>query len=87
MRWLVGATIASAMGAFLIMGLYDYFFAGLLSGVAAAAVKPSLFVGAWTAITTGLGMRDVSQKERRLRRLREKAGGENPDVSGLRKNG
>lgn len=67
MKWLVSATIASAMGAFLLMGLYDYFFAGLLSGVAAAAVKPSLFVGAWTAITTALGMRKYAKGVRHLR--------------------
>lgn len=69
MGWLLGVTIASALGAFLILGLYDYFFAGLLGGVVAGVARPGLFVGTWTAITTGLGVREVSNKKRQLRQV------------------
>ena len=68
MRWLVGYTMASIVGAFLVVRIFEYIFGGAQSALGNAA-KPGLFVATWTAITTGSGMRDVSK---RVRSLREK---------------
>lgn len=75
MSWLVGYVIASMVAAFIVVRLFDYIFSGVVSGLA-HAVRASLFVGVWTAVTTGSGMRDFSK---RLRQLRHR----NREVSGL----
>ena len=68
MRWLVGPTIASLVGAFLVVRIFEYIFGGA-QGALGNAAKAGLFVTTWTTITTGSGMRDFSK---RVRSLREK---------------
>ena len=67
MKWLVGSTLASLVGAFLVVRLFEYLSAGAVHGVAASTTKASLFVTTWTAISTGSGMRAFSKRVRQLR--------------------
>ena len=66
MSWLLSATIASIVGAFFVVRLFEYLAAGLVGSVASTA-KASLFVSVWTAITTGSGMRGFKKIVRGLR--------------------
>lgn len=66
MRWLAGYTLASIVGAFLVVRIFEYLFGGAQSALGNAA-KASLFVATWTTITAGSGMRDVSKRVRQLR--------------------
>ena len=66
MGWLVSQVIASMAGAFLLVKIFDVLIGGVIGGAATAA-KTSLFVSAWTAITTGLGMRRFNKTVRALR--------------------
>lgn len=66
MGWLVGYTLASMVAAFVIVRIFDYLVSGAVGGLAHAA-RTSLFVSAWTAVTTGLGMRDFTKRVRQLR--------------------
>ena len=66
MTWLVGYTMASIVGAFLVVRIFEYIFWGAQSALGNAA-KAGLFVAIWTAITTGSGMHDVSKRTRQLR--------------------
>ena len=66
MSWLIGSTIASMVGALFVVRLFDYLLLGLFSGLA-GAVKLGLFVGVWTMITVGTGMRTVQTRVRSLR--------------------
>ena len=66
MGWLIGYTIASLVGAFFVVRLFEYALAGVAGGLAGVA-KASLFVSVWTAITTGTGMRAFSKTVRGLR--------------------
>ena len=69
MRWLGGATLASLVGAYLVVRAFEHISGGAQNAVV-NVVKPGLFVATWTAITTGSGMHDVTK---RVRSLREKA--------------
>ena len=69
MKWLFNATLASLVGAFLTVRIFEYIVGGPVSSAAVSAAKASLFVATWTAITTGSGMRSFSK---RVRQLREK---------------
>lgn len=60
MAWLFRLTLASMLGAVLVVKLYDVVTGGILGPLAAAA-KKSLFAGTWTAITTGLGVHDAKK--------------------------
>ena len=62
MGWLISYTIASLVGALFVVRLFEY----LVSSFASIA-KVGLFVGVWTAITTGLGMRSFTKMVRQLR--------------------
>ena len=68
MKWLGGPILASLLGAFLVVRIVESVSGGA-QGAVVSAVKASLFVATWTAITTGSGMHDVSK---RVRQLREK---------------
>ena len=68
MKWLSGSMIASIIGAFLVVRLFEYIAGGTVHGVAASTAKASLFVTTWTAITTGSGMRSFSASVRQLRK-------------------
>ena len=73
MGWLVSYTIASIVGALFIMRLFDYVFAGVVGGVAHIA-RLGLFVGMWTTITAKSGMRDFTNKVKRLRKSNRAVG-------------
>ena len=66
MGWLVGYVIASMVGAFIVVRIFEYLAAGLAGGVV-GTVKLGLFVGAWTAITVGSGMHGFTKSVRALR--------------------
>ena len=66
MGWLLGYTIASMIGAFLVVPIFDYVAAGVTGGLGNTA-RLGLFVSTWTAITTGSGMRDFTDRVRQLR--------------------
>ena len=66
MGWLVGYVIASMVGAFIVVRIFEYLVAGLAGGVV-GTVKLGLFVGAWTAITVGSGMHGFTKSVRELR--------------------
>src|SRR3990167_1858726 len=66
MGWLGGYTIASWLGATIIVRIYDLIVGGLVGGGVHTA-RTGLFVGAWTAITTWMGMRDFNGGVRKLR--------------------
>ena len=68
MGWLVGYVIASMVGAFIVVRIFEYLVAGLAGGVV-GTVKLGLFVGAWTAITVGSGMHSFKNKVRHARSL------------------
>lgn len=68
MRWLFGYVIASLVGSFFVVRIFDYIFAGVV-GTAVTAAKAGLFVSIWSAITTGSGMRDVNKRVKQLRRV------------------
>ena len=71
MRWLVGPAIASLVGAFLVVRIFDYIVAGVSTGKTGGAVESAaragLFVATWTAIIAGSGMRGFSARVRQLR--------------------
>jgi hypothetical protein len=66
MNWLVGYTLASMAGAFIVVRIFDYLFAGVVGWFISPA-KLGLFVSTWTAITTGSAMRDFNKRLRHLR--------------------
>ena len=68
MSWLLGYTLASMVGAFIVVRIFDYLFAGLVGGIGHAA-RAVIFVGTWTAITVMEGQRDFSRRVERLRRV------------------
>lgn len=74
MGWLVGYVIASMVGAFVAVRIFDHIFSGVTGSIAGVA-RASLFVGVWTAITAGSGMRAFT---RRMRQLRQKFRGADP---------
>ena len=61
MRWLIGASIVSAVTAFVLVRIAEQLFG--LMGIARAAV----FGGIWTAVTTMAGMRSFNNTARKLR--------------------
>ena len=67
MKWLVGSTLASLVGAFLVVRIFEYVVGGVTSNAVVGATKASLFVTTWTAISTGSGMRAFSKWVRGLR--------------------
>ena len=68
MSWLVGYVMASMVGAFVVVRIFDHIVAGVVGG-AAGAVKLGLFVGTWTAITATSGMRAFTGRVRYVRSL------------------
>lgn len=62
MGWLVKQVLASLILAVVVVKIADLLFAGI-GGI----VKGSLFVGVWTALSTGSGMRWFSKTVRGLR--------------------
>jgi len=64
--WLLGPTLASMVMALIVVRIFDYLVVGAASGLVNTA-RAGLFVGTWTAVTTGSGMRDVAKWARRLR--------------------
>ena len=72
MGFLVGYTIASMVGALFVVRIFDYIVSGIADGMhntAKGGLKVGLFVGTWTAITAGQGMRDFTSRVRRLRQM------------------
>ena len=67
MGWLVGYVIASMVGAFIVVRIFEYLVAGLAGGIVGTA-KLGLFVGAWTAITVGSGMHGFTSRIQSLRK-------------------
>ena len=70
MGWLVGYTLASMAASFVVVKIFDWLFAGVISSLVAPA-RAVLFVGTWTAVTTRAGMNGFSK---RIRNLRERIG-------------
>ena len=66
MKWLFNATLASLVGAVLIVHTFDAVSGGAQNAVV-KVVKPGLFVATWTAITTGAGIRGLSKFGRSIR--------------------
>ena len=66
MSWLVSMVIMSAVGSALVVKIFNVFFGDIVNPLAASA-RNSLFVGTWTAITTGLGLRSVRKTAQKLR--------------------
>ena len=66
MGWLVSMVIMSAFGSATVVKIFKLLFGDILGPLAASASN-SLFVGTWTAITTGLGIRSVKKTARKLR--------------------
>ncbi len=67
MGWLFGPVIASLVSAFVVVRIFDYILGGVTSSLV-NAIRPILFVGTSTAVTTGSGMRSFTSRVRRLRR-------------------
>lgn len=68
MGWLIGPAFFSAIGAFLAVRIFDFIFGGVTSNVANAA-RAGVFVSAWTAVTTGTGIRGFNKRIRGLRKI------------------
>ena len=68
MSWLLGYTLASMVGAFIVVRVFDYLFSGLVGGIGHAA-RAGLFVGTWTVITVSSGMRDLTRRLQRFQRV------------------
>lgn len=73
MGWLLRYAIASAALAFIVTRVYDSIWGGA-TGRVASATRAGVFVGAWTAVTTGLGLRSFSDGVRGLRRFTKGVG-------------
>ena len=69
MGWLIGYTLASIATSFVVVKIFDYFFAEAASGLVSIA-RFGLFVGTWTVVTTKAGMRGFAKRVRQLRRGR-----------------
>ena len=67
MGWLVKYMIASFVGAFIIVRIFDYATASA-KGVAVEAGRAGLFVATWSAITAAAGMNGLNSRARRLRK-------------------
>ncbi len=67
MKWLFSLIIPAVLVGVLVTRAFDYFFAGMLGVATVGAAKLGIFAGAWTAITTSLGMRDYSNGVKKLR--------------------
>ena len=65
MSWLVSMVIMSAVGAALVVKIYKVLFGDILGPLTTSAGN-GLFFGAWTAITTALGLRGVEKAARNL---------------------
>ena len=66
MTWLIAYTIASLVGAFFVVRLFDYVLTGVVGNLV-GIVRAGLFVSVWTAITTSSGMRGFTRTVRHLR--------------------
>lgn len=67
MSWLIGATIASIVGALFVVRLFDYVFGGFVGSISSIA-RGGLFVSVWTVITTSLGMHSFTKRIKALRK-------------------
>ena len=83
MSWLVSLVITSMLGAALVVKICDTIFGGII-GPTANAAKASIFVSAWTALTTLLGIRSVKKTARNLRQGGKEVGGRGPSLKGKR---
>ena len=63
---MVSMVIMSALGAGLVVSIFKVLFGDILGPLASSA-RNSLFVGTWTAITTGLGVQKAQKAARKLR--------------------
>lgn len=72
MGWLVRLTVASMVGAVLVVKIFETIFGGIL-GPALVHAKNSTFVSAWATITAALGLHDIKKGAGNLRK-----GSENP---------
>ena len=66
MGWLVGYTLASMAASFVVVKIFDWLFAGVISSLVAPA-RAVLFVGTWTAVTAQAGMHGFSRRVRQVR--------------------
>ena len=73
MSWLVSMVLMSAVGAALIVKIFNVLFGDILGPLTASA-RHAIFFGAWTAITTSLGMRGVQKAARNLRPEQKEVG-------------
>ena len=60
--WLLGPTLVSLAGAFVVVRIFDYVFSGIADSVGAA--RSIVFVNTWAAITAKSGMSDITKKAR-----------------------
>lgn len=67
MRWLLGPLIASFVGSFVIVRIFDYFTATVERNVAEAG-RAGVFIATWGAITAKTGIDGLTSQVRRLRR-------------------
>lgn len=73
MSWLVSMVIMSAVGAALVVKIYNVLFGDIVWPLAASA-RHGIFFGTWTAITTGLGLRGVQKAARNLQPRQKEVG-------------
>ncbi len=66
MGWLVSATLASMVAAFVVVKIFDYIFAGVTSGLG-SVVRYGLFALTWTAVTVQAGRHGFNKRVRQLR--------------------
>ena len=73
MSWMVSMVIMSAFGAGLVVKIFHVLFGDILGPLTASA-RNSLFVGTWTAITTGLGVQKAQKAAHKLRPRQKEVG-------------
>ncbi|MDA1189820.1 MAG: hypothetical protein O2854_09140 [Chloroflexi bacterium] len=68
MKWMLGSLIGSVLGGIVVVRIAEAILGGLSIGVL-SIVRPILFVGTTTAITTQSGMSKFNARIRSLRRI------------------
>lgn len=66
MGWLVSYTLASMAAAYIVVKIFDYIFAGTVSGLDSSA-RFGLFVGTWALVTAKAGMQGFTKRVRHLK--------------------
>ena len=64
--YLMGSLLVSALAAFIAVRFFDFFFQSTQSKASSVA-RTGVFMGAWTAITSALGLRWFSERIQRWR--------------------